>query len=69
MKILYQVREHLGPISYLGFVESKDIVQDYFKQEINDKLEQIISIDSEGFILLMSIDGSINRKLKVERSS
>lgn len=52
---------HLGPISHLTFVEEQN--------EHDQIMEQLVSIDIEGYMIFVSTDGFIEKKFSVERSS
>jgi len=51
----------LGPITHLAFVEDQ--------AENEQMIEQIVSIDVEGFMIFVSMDGYIEKKFSVERSA
>ncbi|CDW78805.1 wd40 repeat-containing protein [Stylonychia lemnae] len=59
--LLFEIREHLGAINYLSFVEDQD--------EEGNVEEQIVSIDVEGYLIYVSLEGYIEKKFSVERSS
>ena len=51
----------MGPITHLAFVEDQ--------AENEQMIEQIVSIDVEGFMIFVSMDGYIEKKFSVERSA
>eukprot|EP00347_Sterkiella_histriomuscorum_P023951 403332820 len=59
--LLFEIREHLGSITYLAFVEEQN--------EEGQTEEQIVSVDVEGYMIYVTLDGYIEKKFSVERSS
>ena len=59
--VLFEIREHLGPITFLDFLDD---------QEPDGSIEEtVVSIDSEGYLILTSLDGFILKKFSIERSA
>ena len=60
-QLLFEIREHLGAITFLDVVEEQD--------EHGQPDELIVSIDAEGYMIYVSTDGFIEKKFSVERQS
>ena len=59
--LLFEIREHLGAIRYLGFVDEES--------ESGAIEEVIVSVDQEGYMIYVSLDGYIEKKFSTERSA